>query len=168
MIIGIFGIFLIFVGMIALEPLLAFMGFFIILPFILTYVVVFLVPKYIQYIEKKKDPPEFDFPNHSVVHNMSGPSEQVNESWDMGPDEKTTGNERETSSVEENRLQKIRDAENSLKLTQPYTEEELTKAYKSLVKDTHPDTENGSKRRFIEVQEAYELLLEHESYSDDE
>lgn len=185
--IGSVGIFIFVVGLMAVEPLIAFIGFFIMLPLILTYIIVFLLPEYWSYIEEKRKPPSFDFPNHSVTHNISGPEEDKNTSWGTRDVEeqvsKGKGNfdttyreqqERINSSQSTSKTKRpttpqsaeISAAEKSLDLEKPYTKKELSRTYKEKVKLTHPDTEDGSQKQFIEIQEAYELLLEEESYMD--
>jgi len=45
-----------------------------------------------------------------------------------------------------------------LRLSYPYTEEELNRAYRRRARETHPDVPGGSEYLFIRVREAYEAL----------
>jgi DnaJ-domain-containing protein 1 len=53
-----------------------------------------------------------------------------------------------------------RDAYRTLGLDSDADESAIKRAYREKVKETHPDTENGSERRFKRVNEAYERLSE--------
>ena len=53
-----------------------------------------------------------------------------------------------------------RDAYRTLDLDPGADESSIKRAYREKVKETHPDTEDGSERRFKRVNEAYERLSE--------
>ena len=53
-----------------------------------------------------------------------------------------------------------RDAYRTLDLDPGADESSIRRAYREKVKETHPDTEDGSERRFKRVNEAYERLSE--------
>lgn len=48
----------------------------------------------------------------------------------------------------------------TLRLSFPYTREQLNQAYRQRARETHPDIPGGSEREFIQVRKAYEILKE--------
>ncbi|MDY6936416.1 MAG: J domain-containing protein [Cyanobacteriota bacterium] len=46
----------------------------------------------------------------------------------------------------------------TLRLSFPYTLDRLNQAYRQRARETHPDLPGGSKREFIRVRQAYEIL----------
>lgn len=54
----------------------------------------------------------------------------------------------------------LKEAERILRISAPYTKEDIAKAFRLRSKDTHPDRPGGSERAFKQIGEAKELLLE--------
>lgn len=55
---------------------------------------------------------------------------------------------------------KVAEAERLLRISAPYTEQEVSKAFRLRSRETHPDRPGGSARSFNQICEAKELLLE--------
>jgi DnaJ-class molecular chaperone len=58
-------------------------------------------------------------------------------------------------------LQEFQDAVESLELLSLTTKEHVRKKYLKLSRKYHPDMEGGSNKKFQEIREAYEILVEY-------
>src|SRR5699024_2379569 len=68
------------------------------------------------------------------------------------------GDTRQRRATRRSTGQSMRDAYRTLGLDPDADESAIKRAYREKVKETHPDTEDGSERRFKRVNEAYERL----------
>jgi hypothetical protein len=70
------------------------------------------------------------------------------------------GGERQRRATQPTSGPSARDAYRTLGLDPGADESAIKQAYREKVKETHPDTEDGTERRFKRVNDAYERLLE--------
>lgn len=141
-------------------------GLFIFVPIALS-AALFQLPEYADLLEEfgndnepkwKQDFEETKERSHSATIGPDSPfnRDRKSSSWSSTNSSTTTNSTNNPPSRIDNQT---RDAMDILGLTNPYTEEELKKAYHEKVKNAHPDTD-GTKEQFKKVKEAYDQLRE--------
>jgi hypothetical protein len=153
-----------------LSPTAATIGLIFFTPLLLLYTMVHFSPKIKEMLKPDRPTgPPFDFPNHSATYNVSESSNDDDKTqYNSGvkDDSDFTSNSSSSEQNPRHLNRSIQDAENDLDIRHPYTEDDLNEAYREKVQIHHPDKEDGTKQEFKEIQDAYELLSEEETYTE--
>lgn len=158
-----------------ITPSGATVGLILFSPFLVFYILLNILPKIKKMLmtEQINEPP-FDTPNHSATHNVNK-NETKDESNNYGSTVKdesafkqngSTNSDTTSSSNNVQQSSQIKKAERVLDIRAPYSEDKLNSAYRTKVKIHHPDKENGSEEKFKEIQDAYELLSDKQTYKE--